>query len=184
MELQPTQPKTSHVLTHHLFSSQPRMEVAPSNQLHYQTVVHIWHRTHTHNSPATSKISCHTSQLCTQEVGITNHPPLRIKLVIKTTKKCISTKHKQHTNNTQARKEFTTQQTSKHSPQPTHRKNLPEGTISYNRFSNRRKRYDIPTSRNHVIQGLTSKYNLNLWRDLWQSEATFNHTLKYLLYSE
>ena len=45
-------------------------------------------------------------------------------------------------------------------------------------FSNRRKRYDIPTSRNHIIQGLTSKYNLNLWHDLWQSEATFNHTLK------
>ena len=54
--------------------------------------------THSHsNSPATSKISCHTSQLCAQEVGITNHPPLRIKPALQTAKKGTSTKHRQHT---------------------------------------------------------------------------------------
>ena len=47
-----------------------------------------------------------------------------------------------------------------------HRSKLPEGTISYNNFSNRRKRYDIPTPRNHIIQGFTSKYNLNPWYGL------------------
>ena len=34
-------------------------------------------------------------------------------------------------------------------------------------FSSRRKRYNIPTPRNHIIQGFTSKSTLNLWYDLW-----------------
>ena len=81
------------------------MWVALSNQLHHQTVIHHWHRTHTHNSPATSRIVCHTSQLCAQEVGITNHPPLRIKPALKTAKQVHT--HKQHANNTQATQKFT-----------------------------------------------------------------------------
>ena len=58
--------------------------------------------THSHsNSPATSMILCHTSQLCAREVGITNRPPLRTTLALRTTKKCISTKHKQHLSNSE-----------------------------------------------------------------------------------
>ena len=48
------------------------MQVASSSQLHKQllSTLNTRQRTHTQNSPATSKISCHTSQLCAREVGI------------------------------------------------------------------------------------------------------------------
>ena len=61
--------------------------------LRKQPAIHNRQHTHTQNSPATSKVSYHTSRLCAREVGITNHPPLRVKLVLKTTKKFIYIVH-------------------------------------------------------------------------------------------
>ena len=67
----------------------------------WTTAAHKRLHTRTQNSLVTSEISCHTSQLCAREVGMTNHPPLRIEPALKTTENAAHSLHKQHTTSTQ-----------------------------------------------------------------------------------